>query len=110
MYARIARFEGGDPAAIDAQLDEMRQQIGGSRAGELPAGAPDEARVLMETVRRVMQLVDRESGTSLGITFCETKEDLQRADEALNRMSPNEGGGRRTSVETYEVGLDESFG
>jgi hypothetical protein len=32
---------------------------------------------------------------------------MRRANEALNQMSPEEGAGRRTSVEIFEVVLDE---
>ena len=110
MYVRIARFEGLDPSGIDEQVAEMKRQIDESRASsDLPAGAPEQVRTLMETVKRLLQFVDRESGTALGITFCETEEDVRRADAALNEMSPGEGGGRRTSVEIYEVMLDEAF-
>jgi hypothetical protein len=110
MYARIARFEGLDPSRIDEQVAEMKRQINESRAsGELPTDAPEEVRTLMETVKRVFEFVDRENGRALGITFCETEEDLRRADAALNEMSPGEGQGRRTSVEIYEVLLDETF-
>ena len=110
MYARIARFEGLDASRIDEQVAEMKRQIDESRAsGDLPAGAPEEVQTLMETVKRLLQLGDREGGTALGITFCETEEDMRRADAALNEMSPGEGQGRRASVEIYEVLLDESF-
>ncbi len=110
MYARIARFEGLDASRIDQQVAEMKRQIDESRAsGDLPAGAPEEVQTLMETVKRLLQLGDREGGTALGITFCETEEDMRRADAALNEMSPGEGQGRRASVEIYEVLLDESF-
>ena len=108
MFARIARFEGGDPAAVDQQLAEMRSQLESAKGGELPADAPEEVRTLMETVARFMQLVDRESATFVGITFCETEE-MRRVDEALNRMSPGEGGGGRTAVDIFEVAIDESF-
>jgi hypothetical protein len=63
----------------------------------------------METVVRVLQLGDRETGRAVGIAFCATEDDMRRADEALNAMSPGEGMGRRTSVEIYEVLVDESF-
>ncbi len=109
MYARIARFEGIDASRIDEQVAQMKQQMAGARSGELPAGAPEQVRTLMDTVKRFVELVDRESGTSLGIAFCETEEDMQRAHEALNQMSPGEGEGRRTGVEMYEVALDETF-
>jgi hypothetical protein len=110
MYARIARFEGLDASRIDEQVAEMKRQMDEGRAsGELPAGAPEEVRTLMQTVKRVLQFADRESGSALGIVFCETEEDMRRADAALNEMSPGEGAGRRTSVEVYEVLLDETF-
>jgi RecB family exonuclease len=110
MYARVARFEGNDPSLIDEQVAEMKQQMSAAGSGELPADAPEQARTLMDTVTRFMELVDRESGTSLGIAFCETEEDMRRADAALNEMSPPEGGPRRTGVDIFEVVLDESFG
>ena len=109
MYARIARFEGGDPGVIEQQITEMRSQLEGATAGEMPAEAPEEARTLMETVTRVMQLVDRERATQVGIVFCETEDEMRRAHEALNRMSPGEGGGRRTGVDIFEVAIDQSF-
>ena len=109
MYARIARFEGGDPSRIDAQLAEMRTQMQSAKSGGLPAGSPEGVRTLMETVSRFLHFVDRESGTSVGIAFCETEDEMQRADAALNQMSPEEGGGRRTSAEIFELVLDESF-
>jgi hypothetical protein len=110
VYARIARFEGGDPAKIDEQAAEMRREIQAAREGGLPEGAPQEIQTLRETVTRFLELVDRTTGSSLGVTFCETEADMRRADEALNAMSPGEGGPRRTGVEIYEVVLDESFG
>ena len=109
MYARIARFEGVDPAAVDDQIAEMRSQLEGARAGQAPADAPEGTQTLMETVARFMQLVDRESGTFVGIIFCESENEMRRADEALNQMSPGEGGGSRTSVDIYEVAIDQSF-
>ena len=109
MYARIARFEGRDKNRIDEQTAAMKRQIDESRAGNVPDGAPEQVRTLMETVKRFVELVDRESGASLGITFCETEDDVRRADAALNEMSPGDGEGRRTSVEIYEVTLDEDF-
>jgi hypothetical protein len=57
----------------------------------------------LEGATEVMLLVDRQGGTSLGVVFFETEEDLRRGDEALNEMSPGEGGGQRSRVETYEV-------
>jgi len=50
----------------------------------------------------MMMLVDRGSGRGLGIVFFESEDAMKRGDEALNKMSPS-GGGRRTSVDFYEV-------
>lgn len=109
MYARIARFEGLDASRMDEQVAEIKAQIDERRSGDLPVGAPEEVRTLMETVKRVLQLGDRESGTAIGVVFCASEEDMRRADAALNEMSPGEGAGRRTGVEIYEVMLDETF-
>jgi hypothetical protein len=109
MYVRIARFEGLDANSMDAQVAEMKRQMDEARSGELPAGAPEGVRTLMDTVTRFIELGDRESGTAVALVFCATEEDMARADAALNEMSPGEGGGSRTGVEILEVMLDESF-
>ena len=110
MYARVARFEGLDTSRIDEDIAEMKRQMDAGRSGDLPEGAPDEAQVLMETVTRWVQLVDRDKGTAVGIAFSASEENVRRADEALNAMSPGEGQGRRIGgSEIYEVVLDESF-
>jgi hypothetical protein len=110
MYARVARFEGLDPSRIDEDVAEMKRQMASGRSGELPEGAPEEARTLMETVTRWVQLIDRDKGTAIGIALCQSEDDARRADEALNAMSPGEGQGRRVgSPEIYEVAIDESF-
>ena len=111
MYARIAKFEGGDPARIDQEMEQMRKQMADARERGLPADAPEGMQTLMETVSRFVNLVDRKTGASVGISFCETEDDMRRADEALNQMSPpDDSSGKRTGVEIYEVVLDESFG
>ena len=110
MYVRAARFEGIDPDQMDEQIADLRRQLEASGSGQMPEGAPPEAKVLMETVSRFVQLVDRDSGTFLALAYCRSEDDLRRADEALNAMSPGEGGGRRTSVELYEVAIDQAFG
>jgi hypothetical protein len=109
MYARIARFEGGEPSRIDEQVAEMKMQMQSAKSGGLPADAPEGVQTLMENVSRFMHSVDRQSGTSVGIAFCETEAEMERADAALNQMSPEEGSGSRTSAEIFELVLDESF-
>lgn len=92
MYARIATFEG-DPANIDEAISRVRSDVEG---GSPPPG--------LENAKGMMMLINRESGKGMGVTLFETEDDLKRGDEALNQMSPG-GGGRRTSVEVYEVAV-----
>lgn len=88
MYARVATFES-DPAAIDDVISMVRSEV---ESGETPAGL-EGAKMLM--------LVDRETGKSVGVTLFESEEAMRRGDEALNAMNP--GSERRSSVEFYEV-------
>lgn len=110
MYARVVRFEGGDPSVVDEQIAEMKRQMDAARSGDVPADAPEQVRTLMDTVTRFMELVDRSSGATVGIAFCETEDDVRRADAALDSMSPPGEVGKRTSVDIFEVALDEHFG
>ncbi len=99
MYIRIARFERGD-----ADWDESAKQIGeGIRRGG--KGTPMEEAI--DAVQRVILLVDRENERGASLVFCDTEDDLRRADAALSHMTPVGGRGTRTSVELYEVALDE---
>jgi hypothetical protein len=110
MYVRVARFEGVDTSQVDRWVGEMREQIDAMRRGETPAGIPTEsAGPLREHATRVLDLVDRERGLTLSVTFADDEEGMRRVDAALNAMSPGEEGGRRTNVEIFEVVLDESF-
>ena len=53
-----------------------------------------------------MALYRAEEGKVLTIALFETEEDMRRGDETLNRADPPGGaGGRRLSVEFYEVGV-----
>jgi len=110
MYARVARFEGVDPSTIAEGVAERRRQMReAAESGTAPDGAPEQVGTLMETVKRVVELADREQGAMLVITFTDTAEDMRRADEALNAMSPSGGEGHRADKGIYEVVLDESF-
>jgi hypothetical protein len=95
MYARIARFEGGDTSQIDDVINASREMI------DSTFDSPPEG---LEGSKAVWMLVDRENARGLGITLFETKEDLRRGDQALNAMSPPvDAGQSRSSVEIYEV-------
>ncbi len=94
MYARVARFEGGEADAIR----QNAQEIGSRAESGPPEGVPAKGFLL---------LIDPDSGRGLGIGLFETEEDLRKGDETLNAMSPpGEGMGDRASVETYEVAVD----
>jgi hypothetical protein len=92
MYARVAAFEG-DPSQADQAIQSVREQV---ESDSPPPG--------LENSKGMMMFVDRQSGKGLGITFYETEDDMRRGDEALNAMTP-QGGGRRVSVDFYEVPL-----
>jgi hypothetical protein len=92
VYARVATFEG-DPANMDEGISRVRGEV---ESGERPAG--------LEGAKGMMMLVNRDSGKGIGVTLFDSEEDLRRGDEALNNMNPG-GGGRRTSVEVYEVAV-----
>ncbi|CAN5720777.1 hypothetical protein BH20ACT14_BH20ACT14_19780 [soil metagenome] len=97
MHVRIARFEGGDLTDPDKAIERVRNMTQGDR----PPG--------LESAKRLIMLVDRENGRGLGLTFFETEEDMRQGDQALAQMSPGDEAGRRTSVEMYEVGLDQDL-
>ena len=89
MYARIATFES-DPSQVEAAIEMVRSEV---ESGETPAGL-EGAKMLM--------LVNRETGSGLGITLFDSEAAMRRGDEALNAMNPGTTE-RRTSVEFYEV-------
>lgn len=99
MYARIARFEGAE-GDWDERIAEVRRRMESSGEGTPMAGAAG-------AVKRAMMLVDRDGGRGASLIFCETEDDLRRVDEAMNQMSPPPGGGTRSSVEVYEVAVDQ---
>ncbi len=102
MYVRIARFEGGERSWDDFAAgirDTMR------RGG---AGTPLEP--VAGSIQRLMLLVDRERNQAANMVVCESEEDVRRVDAALNSVTPEDGRGARTSVEIFEVLLDERPG
>jgi hypothetical protein len=102
VWVRVARFEGGTPEGIDAQMAATKEQLARAASGGPPPG--------LEGVKRVMDAANREDGTGVSIIFCETEEELRKADEALNSMSPSsESSGRRVSVGLYEVLIDQQM-
>jgi hypothetical protein len=94
VYARVAKWEGGEADGLRASAEDMAQRA--------PEGPPDGV-----PAKGFLMLVDPDSGRSLAIGFFETEEDLRKGDETLNGMSPERDDvGKRTSVENYEVAVD----
>lgn len=94
MYARVARWEGGDGEKMRASAASINHQSGEGP----PEGVPAKGFTL---------LLDADAGRGVAITLFETEEDLRQGDETLNAMEPPEEGlGRRVAVETYEVVVD----
>ena len=91
MFARVATFQS-DPGRLDDTIEMVRNEVG----GETPDGLKG-AKMLM--------LIDRESGKSIGITLFESEEAMRRGDEALNAMDPG-ATERRSAVEFYEVPVE----
>jgi hypothetical protein len=91
MFARVARFEGGDPEAVRSGAEQINASDGP------PPGIPSKG---------ITMLYDPETGVNLTVALFETEEDLRQGDEALNEMNPTANAGTRTSVETFEMLVD----
>ncbi len=101
MYVRIARFDGGERNWDDFAAGIRESIRGGGK------GTPMEE--VHDAIARVMLLADRESGRGANLVVSETEDEMRRVDAALNAMTPEGGRGGRTSVEIYEVVLDEQL-
>jgi hypothetical protein len=95
MYARVARWEGGQDQDIRSTTAELAQR---APSGP-PPGVPAQGFLL---------LADPESGRMLSIVLFDTREELEQGDAALRAMDPP--GDRDTGsiawIEHYEVGVD----
>jgi hypothetical protein len=94
MYARVARWEGASPEALEQAAAGIRED---SASGP-PEGLPAKKMILLQ---------DKEGGKTIAIAFFETEEDYRQGDATLNTMSPpGEGMGRRVGVDKYEVAVE----
>jgi hypothetical protein len=96
MYARVAAFENADMSQVDELIARIEER---ARAGADIPGA-----------KRLLILVDRGGGRSLGITFFETEEAIRAAEPVFDRMGdeiPEEIRGTRTAVEVFEVAIKD---
>ena len=94
MFARVATWEGADPAILDATVAGIRDRIAAD--GGPPEGVPAVGLLL---------LTDREVGKSMVIALFATEADRREGDDTLNAMSPpiQDGMGNRVSVEMLDV-------
>jgi hypothetical protein len=93
MFARIARWEGADAAALEESAAQIRAQA--EAAGGPPPGVP---------AKELLLLHDTAGGKAIAISLFETEEDYRQGDETLDSMSPPGGGmGTRVSVEKLEL-------
>jgi hypothetical protein len=98
MYARVAKWEGGDADAIREAVDDINSRA----ASGPPEGVPAKGFLL---------LTDADAGSVLAVSLFETEDDYRQGDETLNEMSPPGGGfGQRGSVDKYEVAVDVRAG
>jgi hypothetical protein len=92
MHARVATFEGGDPAKVRETIAQINE-----RSGEgPPEGVPSTG---------LMILNKADDGKVIAIGLFETEEDLRKGHETLSAMDPPVAGGlgNRVSVEMFEV-------
>jgi len=94
----VARFEGGTAEGLEAEMAQSKQHLEDMKSGGLPPG--------LEGVTRVLEGINKDEGTGVALVFCDTEDDLHKADQALNAMSPTSEAGRRVSVGLYEVRTD----
>jgi hypothetical protein len=93
VFARIATFEGGN-------VDELRR-MGEERMADGESGMP-------EGVSRAMVL---QGDRRLFVTFFDSREAMQAAEQRFESMGdeiPEDVRGRRVSVDTYEVVMDDA--
>jgi hypothetical protein len=101
MIARIATFESTDPAADEQLMDQAMEVVEPMIRG-------------MTGIQGHMELLDRNSGKSLSISLFDTEENALAAERIFDEEMPRALGalmqqfsGRRTSVERYDVLVDE---
>jgi hypothetical protein len=92
MHARVATFEGGDPAKVRETITQINERAGDGP----PEGVPSTG---------LMILNKPDDGKVLAIGLFATEEDLRKGHETLSAMDPPVVGGmgNRVSVEMFEV-------
>ncbi len=97
MFARVASFEGGDMERM-RELNEQRIESG---TMNFPPG-----------MKKVMVLAGSEGNRRLFVTFFDSREAVEAAEERFESMGdeiPEDVRGRRTSVDVYEVVWEQDY-
>jgi heme-degrading monooxygenase HmoA len=93
MYARVTRYEGGPPEAIDQALEAKRAVLP-TRLGQT------------EGMKGAIFLADRESGEVVVVSLWESQDALRDSeDEAARLRDEVTAENETTSVARYEVAL-----
>ena len=96
MYARLAAFEGGDTG----KLKQANEEAMAAGTIQLPDG-----------ISRTLLLSNEAGDRRLFITFFDSKESLQAAEERFEKMGDEiseDVRGRRVAVEVYDVVFDQA--
>lgn len=93
MFARVVTFAGGDPTRIEEVIADVRARFD-------PTPPPE-----LHEAKSFWMLVDRKKARVLGISLFEDREKLRRGMAALDKLPEPapEAGGRRVSVDVYEI-------
>jgi hypothetical protein len=97
MWARVASFEGGDQEKMQKLNEERRA------SGEMKP--PD-------GMKRVLLLGDADGNRRLFITFFDSRDAVEAAEQRFEAMGgevPEDIRGRRTGVDYYEVMFDDAM-
>jgi hypothetical protein len=95
MFARVVTYAGGDPTRVEEIVAAVKDRFTPDPPSEL-----DEAKAFW-------MLVDRQKAHVFGISLFEDRERLRRGMNALDKLPDPapEAGGRRVSVDVYEVAI-----
>ena len=93
MHARMTRYEGAPPEAIEDTLE--------TKKGVLPTEFGQ-----TEGMKGMMFLMDRQTGAVIAISLWQDEEAMRASEEAATRVREEvTRAGETASVERYEVGL-----
>ena len=93
MFARMTRYEGGSPDAVEEQL-QVKKQVLPTEPGQT------------EGMTGAIFLIDRSNGTIVTISLWESEDAMGAGEEMAAKLRAEATGeGETASVEHYEVAL-----